>query len=91
MKSKVKPIKIDPSILEIYVGSYDFQQLYLVNGEIFIQREDEERMQLKALEMDLFALTDDPRIRIRFIKESNKVVALKALFADGNTEMSLIN
>lgn len=68
-----------------YLGQYDRIQIGEENGGLFLRNGKRPPQPLAALERDLFNVTDDPSVRVRFGRDaSGQVTTLEVLRADGS-------
>jgi hypothetical protein len=85
-KAELVKISIPSKILKEYVGNYGVRNLTYDDGSLYYHRNGNSKQKLLPLARDLFQLSNVDNFRIKIIKRDNKVIAIKALYADGRSE-----
>lgn len=85
IQAKLEPLSLSPQQLEQYAGVFGSQQIRIEGGQLVYQREGRPPVVLRPLLADLFAFGDSRDTRIRFVRAESGVIALKAIYSDGET------
>ena len=83
------PVILKDSVLKSYIGTYDSQIVSFENGKLFFEDGRSPKIELIPINQNEFILEGLSFVRIRFIMENNKVVALERFYDDGESERSL--
>ena len=83
VNAQLDPYSPTAAELQNYSGSYGKQTVVARNGALYLLTPSRAELRMKALAAGLFAVEEDPTARIRFIFEDQRVVALEALYSDG--------
>jgi hypothetical protein len=86
LKSKLEPFKPDETTMKKYVGTYGPRNLFMENGELYYQREENPRMKLIPMKEDLFMFSEINYFRLRVIMENGKAVAVEGLYDNGRID-----
>jgi retinol-binding protein 3 len=89
LKARNSPITIDPSMLKSYVGRFGPRNITYEGRGLYYQRDGGVKYPLIPMAGDRFMLDGLNSFRIEFLKEGNKVVALKGLYENGMTDRNL--
>lgn len=83
IEAQLKPVTVAPETLAAYAGQYGDRRVWVENGGLKYQREGRDALDLTPLAPDLFAMSNDERVRIRFRLAGGAVVGFAMLFDDG--------
>jgi hypothetical protein len=85
LQARQNPVSILPAVLKTYAGNYGNRKLTLENNGLFYQKENNEKHRLVPITTDLFILENVPELRIKMIREQDKVTALLRLYENGDS------
>ncbi|MEI9995762.1 MAG: S41 family peptidase [Rhizomicrobium sp.] len=77
------PPRLDAAALAAYAGKYGARKIWLADGVLQYQREGREATTLTPLADDLFALDNNPEVRVRFRRAGGKIAGFDSITADG--------
>jgi len=83
------PVTVPEGIIRAYIGKYGNRNIYYENGSLYYQYKGRTKRKMLAISDEYFLIEDYDSYRIKFIRESNKVIGLNQVFNDGNiTELT---
>ncbi|SEW05326.1 N-terminal domain of Peptidase_S41 [Chitinophaga sp. YR573] len=80
LKAKLHPITLN---LAQYPGTYGDRTIALENGQLYIQKTGNSKYPLVAIADDLFMIENLPYLKIKMIRENDKITGLSRLYDDG--------
>jgi hypothetical protein len=83
VNAQLDPYSPTAAELQAYSGRYGKQTVLARDGALYLLTTSGPELRLEPLAAGLFAMRDDPTARIRFIRQDQRVVALEALYSDG--------
>jgi hypothetical protein len=83
VKAQLEPYSPTSAELQEYSGKYGKQTVLYRDGLLYLVTTSGAELRLEPLAAGLFALREDSTARIRFIRRIQAVVALEALYSDG--------
>jgi hypothetical protein len=83
VNAQLDPYSPTAAELQNYSGGYGKQTFVHRNSALYLLTTSGAELRLKALAAGLFEVEEDPTARVRFILEDQRVVALEALYSDG--------
>ena len=87
LKAKTEPVKVDPSILEKYIGKYTRGAVKLEDGKLYFDT-GSAKMFMIPLSETYFILEGQSGVRLEFVQDdSTGKFKIKAHFSDGGTEV----
>ena len=91
LKTKDLNIKLEPTVLDSYVGSYGPRVISKKGNQLFYQRGEGTKYKLKAMKPNEFILEGLDYFRIKFEVKEKKVHALIGKYDNGTTDKNLRN
>lgn len=82
------PLTVDIKTLQEYEGKYGPRSITLEGDKLYYQRAGGPKYELIPMGQDLFSISELPYFRVKFVKENNKVAALKGLYESGREDES---
>ena len=74
---------IELDVLQSYVGRYRKASVVIEGTNLFVQFDDQPRRRLRAISSSYFLIDGRDGMRLRFVVEHNRVVAMERIFSDG--------
>jgi retinol-binding protein 3 len=91
LKGRQHPVNVDAEILKSYAGKYGQRKIIFENGDLYFQKEGQEKHKLVAIANDLFLVDDMDYVRIKIILENGKPAAINRLFDNGDSRIDKKN
>jgi hypothetical protein len=82
-RAVVQPAEVFRETLESYAGRYRSARIALDGDELYVQFGDPPRRKLFAVSDDYFVVEGRDDLRLRFVSERGRVVALERIYSDG--------
>lgn len=89
IKAQLTPATIPLDSLNVYVGSYGERNVFIENGQLYLQKKGGAKNHLIPMDKDLFSVEDKDFLRIRFERREGIVTGLTRLYDDGIAETGL--
>lgn len=90
LKAKLEPPLIDNDILKSYAGKYGPRNITWDNEYLCYQREGRQKMKMIPLNEDTFMFDEVEYFRLKILKENGKVIGVRGLYDNGNTDENMI-
>jgi hypothetical protein len=79
-------IEIPNETLQAYSGLYgEEREISVANGELFYNKKGQNKSKLQALSQNIFMFPGINYVRIKVLKEDDKVVAIQIMYDDGSS------
>ena len=85
LKARKKPLNIDVSTLTTYTGNYGIRTIGLEDGKLYYQIRNSMKYGLTPISKDTFMIEELFHLKIQFLFENNKAVAIKSLNENGTS------
>lgn len=86
-ESRLNPVTLSDRKMKQYVGSYGPRRIFIEDGVLYYQREDQPRHEIEPMDEDLFRVGDLDYFRIRFERNSSgRVTRIVGLYDNGRTD-----
>jgi hypothetical protein len=79
----LEPVQVDRKTLKSYAGRYRNIRVYPDGDDLYLQFEDRPGQRLLAVSDDYFVIESRDDLRVRFVREGDRVVALERIYSDG--------
>lgn len=79
----LEPVQVDRKILKSYAGRYRNTRVYPDGDDLYLQFGDRPGQRLLAVSDDYFVIESRDDLRVRFVREGDRVVALERIYSDG--------
>lgn len=85
LKAKKSPLNIDASTLKTYTGNFGIRTIGIEDGKLYYQIRNSMKYALIPMTKDIFMIEELFNLRIQFLFENNKVIAIKTLNENGTS------
>lgn len=86
LNAKLNPVKVDPKILEKYVGLYGPRTITFENGSLYYQREGRPKYKMIPVNETLFMFDELDYFMLEVILENGKAAALVGHYDNGTSD-----
>jgi hypothetical protein len=85
----LEPKVVGQDVLKSYVGQYWKAKITMEGKNLFVQFDDQARNRLVAISTDYFLIQERDDLRVRFVVERGKVVAIEKIYSDGYRSLAV--
>lgn len=89
LKAHQNPVIVNQKKLENYAGDYGGRKLLFEEGELYYQRDGDEKYKLIPMSDDLFIMAEINYLRIKIDFEKGKVTGITRLYIDGTSRKDI--
>ncbi len=86
VNAELNPITLSDTTLASYTGKFGPRELRFENGTLYYQRQGRDKLKLTPIAEDVFTLDGMNDFRVQLVKENGKVVALRGLYDNGQSD-----